>query len=68
MRVTGTNLNAVQNAKILFKYPFENGAVSNTTVQVRSSVLYHHIRAVYTRENKPRLTIAAANIRREHPV
>ena len=26
------------------------------------------IRAVYTRENKPRLTIAAAYIRREHPV
>ena len=25
-------------------------------------------RAVYTRENKPRLTIAAAYIRREHPV
>ena len=25
-------------------------------------------RAVYTRENKPRLTIAAACIRREHPV
>ena len=43
MRVTGTNLDAVQNAKILFKYPSENGALSNTTVQVRSSVLYHHI-------------------------
>ena len=27
-----------------------------------------HIRAVYTRENKPRLTLAAAYIRREHPV
>ena len=25
-------------------------------------------RAVYTRENKPRLTMAAAYIRREHPV
>ena len=25
-------------------------------------------RAVYTRENKPRLTLAAAYIRREHPV
>ena len=43
LRVTGTNLDAVQNAKILFKYPSENGALSNTTVQVRASVLYHHI-------------------------
>ena len=41
--MTGTNLDAVQNAEILFKYPSQNGALSNTTVQVRSSVLYHHI-------------------------
>ncbi|CAH3187926.1 unnamed protein product, partial [Porites evermanni] len=33
LRVTGTNLDAVQNAEILFKYPSENGALSNTTVQ-----------------------------------
>ena len=26
------------------------------------------IRAVYTRDNKPRLSLAAACIRREHPV
>ena len=31
------------------------------------SRLLGDIRAVYTRENKPRLTIAAAYIRREHP-
>ena len=31
---------------------------------------YHYfiIRAVYTRENKPRLTLAAAYIRRKDPV
>ena len=33
-----------------------------------SGLILSHIRAVYTRENKPRLTIAAAYIRREHPV
>ena len=43
LRVTGTNLDAVQNAEILFKFPSENGALPNPTVQVRSSVLYHHI-------------------------
>ena len=29
---------------------------------------FTHNRAVYTKENKPRLTLAAAYIRREHPV
>ena len=33
-----------------------------------SSAILEDIRAVYTRENRPRLTIAAAYIRREHPV
>ena len=41
--MTGTSLDAVQNAEILFKYPSENRALSNTTRQVRSSVLYLHI-------------------------
>ena len=36
------------------------------SVSAHSNVSY--IRAVYTRENKPRLTISAAYIRREHPV
>ena len=33
-----------------------------------SGLILSHIRAVYTRENKPQLTIAAAYIRCEHPV
>ena len=41
--MTGTNLDAVQNAEILFKYPSEDRALSATTVQVRSAVLNHHI-------------------------
>ena len=32
------------------------------------SVRVNVIRAVYTRENKPRLTLAAAYVSREHPV
>ena len=43
LRVKGTNFDAVQNAEVLFKYPSEKGALLNTTVQVRSSVLYRHI-------------------------
>ena len=39
------------------------GSEENDCMQARRD-----IRAVYTRENKPRLTIAAAYIRREHPV
>ena len=41
----------------------------NMTLSMRRrSVLVDIIRGVYTRENKPRFTLAAAYIRREQPV
>ena len=39
----------------------------NTNEMFKNHIMYHN-RAVYTRKKKPRLTIAAAYIRREHPV
>ena len=37
-------------------------------LSIISKELITNIRAVYTRENKPRLTLAAAYVSREHPV
>ena len=39
----------------------------NTYEMFKNHIMYHN-RAVYTRKNKPRLTIAASYIRSEHPV
>ena len=47
---------------------YQRVALHTNASKIRNYYVFKNIRAVYTRENKPRLTLAAAYIRREHPV
>ena len=56
------------SAQVLFRFLSYRAKLVFNAFVWRFMVAFIYIRAVYTRENKPRLTLAAAYVSREQPV